>query len=39
MGAGSDSLVNMSSVGLSAASITILYGYLTGAIVEAFMTD
>ena len=39
MGAGSDSIVNMSSGGLSAASITILYGYLAGAIVEAFMTN
>tara|TARA_B100001109_G_C18764931_1_gene427829 strand:+ start:168 stop:545 length:378 start_codon:yes stop_codon:yes gene_type:complete len=39
MGAGSDSIVNMPSAGLSAASITILYGYLAGAIVEAFMTN
>ena len=39
MGAGSENIVGMSSGGLSAASITILYGYLAGAIVEAFMTN
>jgi len=39
LGAGSDNIVNISSGGLSAASITILYGYLAGEIVEAFMIN
>ena len=37
MGAGSDSISDMPAIGFSAATVSVLYGYVIGVIAETFL--
>ena len=39
MGSGYDTISDLPGIGLSAALVTVLYGYVLGAIAEAFLSE